>query len=142
MSISFDEAIPTKTHMALKKLIEASKYWRVDCSNKFFKIIYLRIFVHCKDLFSFRKSKIHHKPKYRRITSTIGNTERVSSRIARKYVYGTMRQMRQVCRYCERRYNMNIKTCTKIYFADNLFVILRPKVWEKSPWIPYADRNR
>jgi len=29
MNISFDEAIPTKTHMALKKLIEASKCWQI-----------------------------------------------------------------------------------------------------------------
>lgn len=26
MNISFDEAIPTKTHMALKKLVDASEY--------------------------------------------------------------------------------------------------------------------
>ena len=30
MNISFDEAVPTKTHMALKKLVDASEY---DCAT-------------------------------------------------------------------------------------------------------------
>lgn len=53
MNISFDEAIPTKTHMALKKLIEASKCRWMKKSYKNFKFYnYLSISV-CYKIFLF-----------------------------------------------------------------------------------------
>lgn len=38
MNISFDEAIPTKTHMALKKLVESSEYWQMNYKNIMHKV--------------------------------------------------------------------------------------------------------
>lgn len=53
MNISFDEAIPTKTHMALKKLIEASKCRWMKKATKTLKFYnYLSVSV-CYKIFLF-----------------------------------------------------------------------------------------